>query len=157
MDVLVAVVEPGFKESDWCAQEVGYALGRKVDIIPLRAGLDPFGFFGKYQGIQVKGKLPDRVANELTHALLNKPRHRVQLLQCIAKAFAILSSKKKIELINTLDSWSTVTDQQIKLLLEQASLSELERKSLDRLIARVGAFKQPELATPTDDFDDIPF
>ena len=59
MEVLVAVVEPGFKESDWCAQEVGYALGRKIDIIPLRAGLDPFGFFGKYQGIQIKGKYPE--------------------------------------------------------------------------------------------------
>jgi hypothetical protein len=157
MDVLVAVVEPGFKESDWCAQEVGYALGRKVDIIPLRAGLDPFGFFGKYQGIQVKGKLPDRVANEVAQALLNKPHHRLRLLQCIARAFSILLSEKKIELIRTLDSWSTVTDQQFKPLLEQASLSDFERKSLDDLIARVGAFKQPEPATPIADFDDIPF
>ncbi len=33
MEVLVAVVEPGFKESDWCSQEVGFALGRKIDII----------------------------------------------------------------------------------------------------------------------------
>jgi hypothetical protein len=50
MDVLVAVVEPGFKESDWCCQEVGYALGRKIDIIPLRAGMDPFGFFWQVPG-----------------------------------------------------------------------------------------------------------
>lgn len=42
MQVMVAVVQPGFKESDWCAQEVGYALGRKIDIIPVRAGVDPF-------------------------------------------------------------------------------------------------------------------
>jgi len=47
MEILVAVVEPGFKESDWCAQEVGYALGRGIDVIPLCAGLEPFGFFGK--------------------------------------------------------------------------------------------------------------
>lgn len=157
MDVFVAVVEPGFKESDWCVQEVGYALGRKVEIIALRAGLDPFGYFGKYQGIQVKGKLTNRVANEVTRALLNKPRHRLRLLQCIAKAFSTLPSKKKIELIGILDSWSTVTDQQLKALLEQVSLSEFERKSLDGLIARVGAFRQPEPATPNTDFDDIPF
>lgn len=157
MDVLVAVVEPGFKESDWCAQEVGYALGRKVDIIPLRAGLDPFGFFGKYQGIQVKGKLPDRVANEVAQALLNKPHHRVPLLHCMAKAFATLPSKKKIELIGTLDSWSIISDQQFKPLLEQVSLSEFERKSLNGLIGRVGAFKQAEPPTSIVDFDDIPF
>lgn len=157
MDVLVAVVEPGFKESDWCAQEVGFALGRKVDIVPLRAGLDPFGFFGKYQGIQIKGKLPERVANEVTQALLNKPHHRARLLQCMTKAFSTLPSKKKVELISILDSWSTVTDQQLKPLLEQVSLSEFERKSLDGLITRVGAFKQPEPAAAVTDFDDIPF
>lgn len=157
MDVLVAVVEPGFKDSDWCAQEVGYALGRKVDIVPLRAGLDPFGFFGKYQGIQVKGKLPDRVASEVVWALLNKPQLRTRLLQCIAKAFATLHSEKKVELFGILDSWSVATDQQIKSLLEQASLSEFERKSLESLITRVGAFKQPTPATETTDFDDIPF
>lgn len=157
MDILVAVVEPGFKESDWCAQEVGYALGRKIDIVPLRAGLDPFGFFGKYQGIQIKGKVPDQVANEIVLALLNKPQHRTRLLQCIAKAFATLHSKKKVELLGMLDSWSVATNQQIKSLLEQASLSEFERKSLANLIAKVGAFRQPTLVPETTDFDGIPF
>lgn len=157
MDALVAVVEPGFKESDWCAQEVGYALGRKVDIIPLRAGLDPFGFFGKFQGIQVKGKLPDRVATDVAQTLLNKPHHRARLLQCIARAFSSLPSKKKVELISILDSWSIITDQQLKPLLEQASLSEFEQKSLGSLITRVGAFKTPEPAAPILNFDEIPF
>jgi hypothetical protein len=59
MEVMVTVVEPGFRDSDWCDQEVGFALGRKIDIIPLRAGLDPYGFFGKFQGIQIKGKYPE--------------------------------------------------------------------------------------------------
>ena len=157
MDILVAVVEPGFKESDWCAQEVGYALGRKIDIVPLRAGLDPFGFFGKYQGIQVKGKVPDKVANEVVLALLNKPQHRTRLLQAIAKAFSTLHSKKKVELLSMLDSWSVATSQQIKLLLEQVLLSESERKSLEKLIIKVGAFRQPTLETETTEFDDIPF
>ena len=157
MDVLVAVVEPGFKESDWCVQEVGFALGRKIDIIPLRAGLDPFGFFGKYQGIQIKGKYPDQVAHEIAQTLLKKPQHRNILLQSMGKAFASLQSKTKTKLIELLDLWSIVTDQQLKVLLEQASLSEFERKSLVKLIGRVDAFKLPEPATLTDDFEDIPF
>lgn len=161
MHVLVAVVEPGFKESDWCVQEVGYALGRKIDIIPLCVGLDPFGFFGKYQGIQVKGKKPDKVANEIAQTLLKKPQHRNMLLQSMSKAFASLQSKSKNELITLLDSWSIITDQQLKALLEQASLSEFERNSLKNIIGRVGAFKVPEPATPVSKFDgfddDIPF
>jgi len=161
MDILVAVVEPGFKESDWCVQEVGYALGRKIDIIPLRAGLDPFGFFGKYQGIQIKGKFPEKVANEIAQTLLKKPQHRNMLLQSMSKAFATLQSKNKTGLITLLDSWSIITDQQLKVLLEQASLSEFERNSLKNIIGRVGAFKLPETATPVSKFDgfddDIPF
>lgn len=161
MDILVAVVEPGFKESDWCVQEVGYALGRKIDIIPLRAGLDPFGFFGKYQGIQIKGKYPEKVANEIAQTLLKKPQHRNMLLQSMSKAFATLQSKNKTELIVLLDSWSIITDQQLKALLEQASLSEFERNSLKNIIGRVGAFKLPEPATTVSKFDgfdeDIPF
>lgn len=157
MDVLVAVVEPGFKESDWCVQEVGFALGRKIDIIPLRAGLDPFGFFGKYQGISIKGKIPENVAGEITQTLLKKPQHRNKILQSMSKAFATLNSKKKIELISIVDSWSIVTDVQLKTVLEQASLSEFEQEQLKNLIARVGAFKLPESAIPVDELDDIPF
>lgn len=158
MEVLVAVVEPGFKESDWCVQEVGFALGRKVDIIPLRAGLDPFGFFGKYQGIQIKGKYPEDVANEIAQTILKKPSHRNKLLQCMTKAFATLQSSQKTKLIQLLDSWSIATDEQLKSLLERVSLSDFERKSLEGVIGRVSAFKPP---TPepqaSKDFDDIPF
>ena len=156
MEVLTAVVEPGYKESDWCAQEIGYALGRKVDIIPLRAGLDPFGFFGQYQGIQFKGKRPETVANEIAQVLLKKPQHRDRVLQSITKAFSTLNSDKKIALINTLDSWSVVTNVQLKSVLEQASALAHERQLLKNLVARVGAFQIP---TPkSQDFDnEIPF
>lgn len=157
MDILVAVVEPGFKDSDWCTQEVGIALGRKIDIIPLRAGLDPFGFFGKYQGIQIKGKRAEQVANEIVEVLLKKPQHRSKLLQCMSKAFASLQSAKKIELIILLDSWSIATDMQIKSVMEQASLSDYEKKSLNNLIGRVGAFKMSAPPTITGDKDEIPF
>jgi len=106
MEILAAVVEPGFKESDWCAQEVGYALGRKVDIIPLRAGLDPFGFFGKYQGIPIKGKTPEFVANEIAKLLFKKPKHREKCIQSLGKALVTQESRKKVELVELLDEWS---------------------------------------------------
>lgn len=156
MEVMVAVVEPGFRESDWCAQEVGFALGRKVDMIPLRAGLDPFGFFGKFQAIQIKGKYPENVSNEITQLLLKKPKHRSRLLQSMSKAFATLQSAQKTKMIALLESWSIATDDQIKVLLEASSLSAYEREHLKNLIARVGAFKPPEPAAaeifPEDDF-----
>jgi hypothetical protein len=158
MEVLVAVVEPGFKESNWCAQEVGYALGRKIDVIPLLAGLNPFGFFGKYQGVQIKGRLPEQVASEVTQVLLKKPQHREKIIQSMSMAFSTLSSEKKIENINALNDWSILTDIQLKTVIEQASMSPAEKLKLKNLIARVGAFKATEVNTLTlDDGDEIPF
>lgn len=157
MEVLVAVVEPGFKESDWCAQEVGYALGRKVDIIPLRAGLDPFGFFGKYQGIQIKGRLPEQVACDIAQVLLKKPQHREKFIQSMSIAFSVLDSEKKIENFNTLDGWSILTDAQLKIVMEQSSMSHAEKLRLKNLIARVGAFKTPGTKISPADDDDMPF
>ncbi|MEO6351514.1 MAG: hypothetical protein ABIO19_14590, partial [Burkholderiaceae bacterium] len=79
------------------------------------------------------------------------------LLQSISKAFALLQSSKKTKLILLLDSWSIATDLQLKALLEQASLSDYEKKSLKDLVSRVGAFKSPEPATSANDVEDIPF
>ncbi len=158
MDAMVAVVEPGFKESDWCVQEVGFALGRKVDIIPLRAGLDPFGFFGKYQGLQIKGRYPEGVSTEIAHLLLKKPKHRNSLLQSMEKALAGTATPKKLKIVRLLESWGVATDDQIKVLLERIALSETERDGLTTIITRVGAFRAPEQlkAEPIPD-DDVPF
>jgi hypothetical protein len=32
MDAMLVVLEPGFKESDWCCQEVGYALLERISL-----------------------------------------------------------------------------------------------------------------------------
>lgn len=158
MDILAAVVEPGFKESDWCAQEVGYALGRKVDVVPLRAGLDPFGFFGKFQGIPIKGKIPELVANEIAQLLFKKPKHREQCLKSLGVALLTQESTKKIRTVVLLDEWSVVSDEQIKGILESASLSVHEQIKLKNIIARVGAYKPQSSVQDFSQFDDdIPF
>lgn len=155
MEVMVVLVEPGIKDSDWCCQEVGYALGRKVEIIPLRAGMDPFGFFGKYQGIQAKGKIPALVAEEIVRTLLKKPKYRTQLLQCIGKALASLQSDTKLKNVRSLDSWNVATDDQLKTLLERISLSDYEKKQLQDIIARTNAFKVEKVIPEIS--DEIPF
>lgn len=156
MDALAAVVEPGFKESDWCAQEVGYALGRGVDVIPLRAGLDPFGFFGKYQGVQIKGTYPIDVAMGIVQLLLKKPKHRDNLIRALMTALSVAQSSRKANSIKLIDTWAIVTDTQMKYLLEGSSLSDPEKQELGELIDRVGAFRsqEPE-ASPIE--EDIPF
>jgi TIR domain len=49
---LAAYVTPDFHGSLWTDQEVGWALGRGVPVIPISAGVQPYGFFGAIQAIQ---------------------------------------------------------------------------------------------------------
>ena len=53
---------PGFPKSRWTDQEVGWALGRDVHVLPVRRGIDPYGFLGEVQGIQGIGKTVGQVA-----------------------------------------------------------------------------------------------
>lgn len=58
MDVMLALLTERFKESDWTVQEIGFALGKGVPIVAIRKGMDPFGFFGKWQAIQGTRRYP---------------------------------------------------------------------------------------------------
>jgi TIR domain len=52
-DLLVAYVSPGFSQSDWTDQEVGWALGRELVAIPVSVdGEIPKGFLGNYQAVR---------------------------------------------------------------------------------------------------------
>lgn len=78
MDALAAILMPGFQESKWCDQEVGVAVGRDVLIIPIRKGLDPYGFIGKYQGIQANGKKIGEVAQAIFDTLVKSPKTKIR-------------------------------------------------------------------------------
>lgn len=73
MDALVALLVPGFKESNWCDQEVGVAIGRQLPIIAVRQGLDPYGFIGKYQALQGAGKTSAQIAKEIFDLFIANP------------------------------------------------------------------------------------
>ena len=73
MDAFVALLAPGFKESNWCDQEVGVAIGRQLPILAVRQGLDPYGFIGKYQALQGAGKTATQLAKEIFDLFLPMP------------------------------------------------------------------------------------
>jgi TIR domain len=49
---LAAWVNDGFPASAWTDQEVGWALGRGIPVIPVNAGRQPYGFFGSIQSVE---------------------------------------------------------------------------------------------------------
>lgn len=60
-DACAAVLSDGWRESDWCDQEVGFCVGRGVLVIPLKETYDPYGFVGDYQAFSLGryDKLPE--------------------------------------------------------------------------------------------------
>lgn len=103
MDALVAILVPGFAESKWTDQEVGVAIGRHVPIVPLKAGLDPYGFIGKYQALSVTGKKPDVVALEVIELLSAKPPVSSKISRTLVEGLKLSSSwarsKKLMDII----------------------------------------------------------
>lgn len=51
MELFVSMHRPGFSNSYWTQQEVGYAVARGVLVIPLMMGEEPSGFIYKHQGL----------------------------------------------------------------------------------------------------------
>lgn len=103
MDGLAALLTPGFHESKWTDQEVGVAIGRSVPILSIRYGLDPYGFIGKYQGLQGSGKVLKQISKEILMILLNNENSRQKMTHGLVYSFiaseSFAESKEKIGLI----------------------------------------------------------
>ncbi|WP_218395572.1 toll/interleukin-1 receptor domain-containing protein [Alteromonas lipotrueae] len=120
MDALAAILMSGFKESSWCDQEVGVAVGRNVLIIPIRKGLDPYGFIEKFQGIQAQGKKIGEVAEAIFFTLVKSPKTKSKILSSLAGAIANASSSEEaIEKVLILKSVDNVPTEILENLKQQ--------------------------------------
>jgi len=70
MHALAALLTPDFDQSKWTDQEVGVALGKGTLVIPVRLGLDPYGFIGKVQGLPGSLEDPASLASSIVDLLL---------------------------------------------------------------------------------------
>jgi hypothetical protein len=69
---MAALLTPLFHESKWTDQEIGYCLRRGIPILPVRLGIDPYGFLGRFQGLSGSTK-PEVVAEQIYGVLAKKP------------------------------------------------------------------------------------
>ncbi|HBR0880162.1 TPA: toll/interleukin-1 receptor domain-containing protein [Klebsiella pneumoniae] len=165
MDALAAILMPGFQESKWCDQEIGVAIGRDVLIIPIRKGLDPYGFIGKYQGIQANGKTIGEVAEAIFGTLVKSPKTKNKILLSLAGAVSNANSVEeaieKISIFKTLEGIPiSILDNLKQQVMENQHLIEskdflrdfnsmLYKFNIQKLV--VGKIK------PETEWDDIPF
>lgn len=79
MDALLAIHTAGFKESYWCQQEVGFALGRTVKTISLEMGELPTGFISKHQALKRGKRKAEEIAMLIDGILSEEPRTKDRL------------------------------------------------------------------------------
>lgn len=103
MDAMAAILTPGFPESKWTDQEIGWALGRGVYVLPIRRGLEPYGFIAEVQGIQGLGKMVNAVAERVFMALakhsMTATRLREALIDGCLKSASAAEASANVALI----------------------------------------------------------
>ena len=125
MDVLVVLLTERVYPSDWIDQEIGYAIGQDVPIVPIRLGTDPRGFLGKYQALNgLQGgrrKLYFEIADDLFDLMITRRRLGLQekasegLIKAIESAGSFRRANHLSELLREIDS---LTPDQIDALIE---------------------------------------
>lgn len=73
MDAFLAIHTPGFSQSLWTQQEIGFAVGRGVKIISLGMGEDPTGFIAKRQALSRRARTAEQIAAEVNSLLSADP------------------------------------------------------------------------------------
>ncbi len=81
MDALVAILTPGFRDSVWTNQEIGFALGRGVKIISLRLGEDPPGFISAEQAIPQQQRMAVDIAPVIVGLLSDDERTTMRMAE----------------------------------------------------------------------------
>jgi TIR domain len=83
MDAFLAIHTPGFSQSFWTQQEVGFAVGRGVKIISFKMGEDPTGFISKRQALPRLNRSAEEVAKEVNGLLLDDETTAARLNEII--------------------------------------------------------------------------
>jgi hypothetical protein len=76
----------GFHDSDWCDQEVGFAMARRVPVLPLRFDLNPYGFMGKLQAEVCTDLNPYSVALNILEWIKRTPLLQDALTESLVSA-----------------------------------------------------------------------
>ncbi|WP_084327106.1 toll/interleukin-1 receptor domain-containing protein [Salinarimonas rosea] len=85
MEALIAVCTPGFAQSSWCQQEVGFGVARNVLIIPLHMGENPTGFVARKQAILRRGRQAEEIVADIAAVLKQDDRTKDRFAQAQQK------------------------------------------------------------------------
>jgi hypothetical protein len=114
MHSMLVFVTPGFRGSHWCQQEIGWALGRGIPIIGVRAGEDPPGFIAANQALSANPAKPAETAKGVVKLLMKQERAVSLVREALVSQIEVMESWEWLrELIDCLVGVAEVTPDQL--------------------------------------------
>jgi hypothetical protein len=159
MHALLALITPDFHPSDWTDQEIGWALGRGVLVVPVRLGADPYGFIGKVQGISGDLEQPQSLAISIFKTLLANPQTHGEMRRALVTAFCEVGSYVwALELRNYVVAVTDFTDEEKVAMRKACEQNPNIKKAFGVPAAIYKAFgKPPEPVKSLPEADDVQF
>ncbi len=165
-DALCALVTEDFIKSQFTDQEVGFALGRGIPVVPVRCGADPYGLFGKHQAVRADlvklAETAPKIADIIGQQEHLKLRFTEATVDAVATAYSFQNAKDGMKRLSELRN--NLSDAQIVRLLEAVRDNSQVREAhgVPSQIRTIAATRKIVLENegtgPSSDFDDdIPF
>lgn len=130
-DALAAFLHEGFRESNWCDQEVGFVFGRRKPLVPLAIDLMPYGFLGKHQAIPCKDMTPNALARRIADALINRNDTRQAMIDAQLDAFIGAHSydhsngiAKRLSRVVTVSDWTAERLKKLEKALDNSQVAQ---------------------------------
>jgi hypothetical protein len=124
-DALVAILAPGFHESKWTDQEIGFALGRGLPIVSVRMGQDPYGFLGREQAISGAEVLDAKLAQAIFEVFVKNKQTKKRMAESIVRRFTssntFAEAKQNFNLLRQSVYWDKQLSAAVGLAGEQNS------------------------------------
>lgn len=159
MHALLALVTPDFHASKWTDQEIGWAFGRGVLVVPVRLGVDPYGFAGEVQGISGDLEKPKPLAKSVFETLLANAQTHGEVRRAFVRALCESGSFNQSNLLcDYIPEIADFTDEE-KIAMQEAceKNSQVEQawKVPETIYKAFGKPTKP--ATKPAETDDAPF
>lgn len=144
-DALLALLHPGFHESKWTDQEIGYVMGRAMPVFSVTIGETPYGFIGKTQAFSGTGKTATELAHEIFDALRKNKETQDKMAEIVVTLFensgSFDAAKARMKLLEELTLWKHGFAKRIKDASEnndQISSAWNVPERVNRLLKRKG-------------------
>ena len=117
-DVFIPLLTNNFQQSNWTGQESGYALSRKILIIPVQFNVLPFGFLGSIQALKV-GKILNNTCYEIAEIIKKESKLANKMKDFVLSLFQKSSTNKDVSMnFPLLLEWGPLNKIQINEIIE---------------------------------------